>query len=229
MLNLAAPSIAPPRSRTLRRIGWLFFAALCITLAIAVVASLKRPAWYRPASIDYAHLEEDKRALVGLYDRISADLNAGRPCRFTIDEAQLNRWIAANAEFWPHLASRFALVDQPVIRFPRTAEAEVAATFSQGQWRSVGCATIRITVPGRLHGQVSGLQVGALPLPARWLWPIVKTKVQEHARHGVELEGEGITVFNEWVWENGKVPFRVSEIQITPGQATLVFTPLKHR
>lgn len=200
---------------------------LCVLLSAAVVLSLKRPDWYRPGAIDYAHLEEDKRALVGLYDRISAALNAGRTAEIRIDQAQLNRWIAANAELWPELAPRFAVVDQPMIRFADAGRVEVAATFSQGEWRSVGSAVIRVAAPDRLRGHVVRLQVGSLSVPAAWLWPMVRSRLEENARHGVEFEGDGLAVFNEWVWENGRVPFRVSEIEVQAGEARLVLAPLR--
>jgi hypothetical protein len=198
-------------------------------LSFVIVGYLRRPAWYRPAAIDYARLEDDKRELVGLYDRISAALNAGRPIDVEIDESRLNRWIAAHGEFWPHLEKQFANVVDPYVRFCDGNQVQVAATFSQGGWRTVGGARIQLEVPGRIHGRFVRFEIGALAIPARLIWPLVAPRLAGHALHGIELRESAADVFNEWVWENGRAPFRISDIQVSDGRARLTFSPLTDR
>lgn len=202
------------------------FGLFVVATILALLLSVLRPAWYRPLAIDYASLSIDKRDLVGLYDQISAALNGQRAIEIEISDQQFNRWLAAHREFWPKLDSLFAGIEGPLVRF-LPDEAEFAATVTRSGWPTVVSGRVRGRIEGDLLVEPSRISVGRLSAPAWLLWPSVAEHVAANAPARVKVEKRGGAVFNEWLWENGRVPFQVSKVVIEPGTLRIEFSPLQ--
>ena len=218
-----------PRVRRHRRLLVILGAVVgVVILAVGgfLLAGTRRPAWYHPAPPDRARLHEDKAALAGLQEQISAALNAGREARFVLDEAQVNRWLAARAEIWPQLALDLGPLEQPQIRL-RDGRLEVAASGRAGGMRVVGVLGCSVAVAeDTLVIRLDPLKVGALTAPRDWVSDIL---ARPATRRGVVIDRRAgtITLDNDWVWPNGKRRCRLRELEIGDGVATVGLEPLR--
>lgn len=214
-----------------RRLPWSTVAigvtgALIVGLIAAIFASILRPAWYRPIAIDYSQLEADKRDLVTWYDRISGALNAGRSIEVQMDQDQLNRWVASREEIWPDLALRIEGAEDPLLRLGTGNRIEFGATVEHNGWKSVVSFRIGVGIEGRILAKVEQIRVGRLLFPLAVVWPLVVSRLNNHPLAAVELDGRTLRVFNEWVWENGRVPFRIGDLRVDDRRLHLRFDPI---
>lgn len=200
--------------------------ALILALISAIFASILRPSWYLPIAIDYSQLEADKRDLVSWYDRISGALNAGRSIEVQIDQDQLNRWVASREEMWPDLALRIKGAEDPLLRLRTGNRIEFGATVEHNGWKSVVSVRIGVAVEGRILARVEQVRVGRLLFPLAVVWPLVVSRLNEHPLAAVELDGRTLRVFNEWVWENGRVPFRIGDLRVDDRRLQMRFDPI---
>jgi hypothetical protein len=191
-----------------------------------VLALTSRPAWYQPPAIDRARLREDKAALVSLEDQISAALNAGGEIRFQLDEGQINRWLAAQAEIWPQVAVDLGPLQQPQVLL-RDGCIRVAASTKRKGLQVVAALTCYVDVrEDEVVIRYDTPRVGAVAVPRGWVSDLA---ARIPAGSGVKVdESRGsVALDNDWVWPNGKRRCRLRELQIADGVATVVLEPLR--
>ncbi len=204
---------------------------LCLLLPSVLVgvglAVTCRPGWYTPPTVDYGRLHDDKAALAAWQDEISTALNTGTEIRVQLDQAQLNRWLAARAEFWPQAAAVADALAQPFVLL-NAGEVQIAAVVGTRQLRGVLSVSGHATVNGdQLVLRCTGAHLGVLPLPAS----SVCNELRRRTPAGQHLVSGGspttLMFKNEFVWPNGKRRFRLRELSVNPGGLELVLEPLR--
>ncbi len=217
--------------RTIARIRWRTVALAAAAILVVVIlglglAATRRPAWYQPAPVDQTRLRDDKRDLVGLLDGIGAALNERRGIGFRLDEAQVNRWLAARAEMWPDSAIDLGPLRDPQISF-QGDRIRAAALIENGDLRAVVSLTCRVQVSDeRVVIEWESARLGALPVPRSWLSRWI-TSAGSGGRVVRQADGRGTVAFeNDWIWPNGKRRYRLSTLRITDGAADVSLEPL---
>jgi hypothetical protein len=215
----------------MRHVGWrlpaiIGGAAIVLAGLGLVLAVTHRPRWYHPAPVDHTRLREDKAALVGLEEQISAALNAGRAAHFQLSEDQINRWLAARAEIWPELAASLGPFEQPQVLL-RDGRVQVAAHAMRRGLPVVAAVTCSVDVGEEtLALRYDAPRLGAVPAPRRWLSGLLARLPAESISQTDEGAGT-VTLHNDWVWPNGKRRCRVRELSVADGVATVVLEPLR--
>ena len=217
------------RARVRRRRQLLLAAGLpCAAALLLVLAATYRPAWYRPAGVDQARLHADKAALFELEDQISAALNAGREIRLQVSEDQINRWLAARAELWPEAGIDLGGLHDPVVSLSHGAIC-AAATASEGPLRGIIGVSCHIAVTDdEVAIHCDRVRLGAIPVPWRW----ISDALPRSALQDMEAITKGnrtITLFNDWLWPNGKRRCRLRELHVADGAVEVVIEPLSAR
>ena len=219
-----------PRGARLR-LGWrrwvlLACAGLFVLFASLGVAATRRPGWYRPEPIDRERLHADKAALVSLQDEISAALNSGHEIRFRLDEAQINRWLAARAEMWPESAMELGSLQDPQVSLA-DGEIRIGATATKGSLRTVVALVCRVEVgEERIVVEHGGVRLGAIPVPAAWISDLIR-RVSINSHGAIQANSpRTVALENDWVWPNGKRRCRLRELHVSAGAAEVVLEPL---
>jgi hypothetical protein len=212
---------------------WLRLTLLALPIAIAGLlltagaAVTCRPSWYEPASIDYSRLQDDKRAQLRLENEISAALNGNRPIEFDLDQAQVNRWIAARHELWPAEAPSLEPFQRPQIVFLDGNRVRLGALLEQSGIQCVFSATFR------LQPQADGLAVtcdslhaGALPAPRRLIAKAARNLTDRFGLDRQTLTEGKTTLPIEGTWPNGKRRFRIADLTVRNGVLHVSLEPL---
>jgi len=228
-----------------RWLRWSLLAGSLAALGAAAVGWLMFqhiPSWYRPAAIAPGDLQAVRDDLARTFDTLSGLLiHEDGPFEYRLTQDQINAWLAAREDIWPGsrewlpptLSEPFVSLDADGLR--------LAATYRQGGLQAV--VSLRLTARAEREGiivrltQVSG---GSLGIPRSWVcehllaldagaWPVGK-------RSRLQLAGdplpplsslfEGIRLPHAWIWENGKQPFRIIDLQFEPGAGVITFEPL---
>ncbi len=217
----------PRRRRRLRLILILLPLVLFAAVLYMGAAITCRPAWYQPLSIDYQRLEDDKRAQHRLENTISAALNDRRPVVIELDEAQVNRWIAARDELWPTEVPSIEPFSHPQVVLESRNRIRLAAQVEHAGTQVVLSAMFHVDLqPDAVVVTWDSVQAGTLPTP-RVLLEKAARKVAGYADLPDQAVADGrITLPNEWLWPNGKRPFRITGFTITSGKLRVQLEPL---
>jgi len=219
----------PPKKRTwagfLLRMAIISTITSMITIIALGGALTYKPAWYKPAAIDYAKLESDKRDVISLGDRISEALNARRPIEFELSTDQVNRWIAEKDE-WPSGRDIiFAPFERPYVEFLAGGRVRIGALVRQSGIEAVVTFVGVPDVDGdRVVIVVESLGVGAAPLPWSRIESAIQPKLAEIGASERVRDGR-ITLDNRWLWPNGRRNYRVGSITVSEGVAKVRLEP----
>lgn len=221
-----APSL-PPRSRRRRRWIVLASALAAATTLIAAGCSLTcRPRWYQPAAIDYSRLDSDKRDATNLGDRIGDGLNARRPVEIVLDEAQLNRWIAARSELPAGISLDLGPLRNPFVDLVDPDHIRMGALLERGGLKVVASVTARIAVDAEeLHVRIEGIHAGAAPAPLALVEPLLRDALARGGEAERLAADRTIVIPNDFTWPNGKRRFRVASVHIDDGTARIRLEP----
>lgn len=221
----------PSSSRTRRAGRWRLAAVLLLlllawlTFAILLAATC-RPASYRPMSINQARLAHDKRNLVNLVDEIGVALNAGQTALITLDEAQINRWLAGRAHFWPDANLDLTPFDHPQIALEPDAVA-VAAQVADGNWRIVLSIACKIQICAEtIQIDCARARVGRLPLPVAWGLRQSAAAVAEGLPRDWRLADGQLVLPNRFTWPNGERAYKVQRLTIRDKTVQIELAPL---
>lgn len=227
-MSTPAPHRVSPRGRSIRRLAILSPLLALLLVALLLLTALRRPAWYQPRSIDYARLPADKQDAVNLLDAIGDHLNAHREIDITLDPDQLNRWIAARAEIWPDEAlADLGPVDRPIVELLPGNRLRFAALVHARGLDFIASLVLHVSLESdSLRLTCERVRFGALPIPASW----IDRRLDEALADAHEVRrGERPLDFllpNEFIWRNGRRPFRIGQIEIQPTAARIRLEPL---
>jgi len=219
-------SLSRPKRRLWRRVLLISVGGVMLTLAALGAAVTCRPAWYQPASIDYARLDEDKRELTRLLDDVSHSLNAGRSVEVVLSQDQVNRWIAARAELpdLPGPRTPHAPLQQPYVDF-LADRLRVGISLNRGGFPLVVSATLRLSATGDVvSAALDSIRVGALPAPQAAIAQAIDRLLADASSVG-RGDAADICVPNDFTWQNGKLRFRLRQIALTQAQLRLTLEP----
>jgi hypothetical protein len=201
---------------------------LSLLLMALVGAATCRPSWYRPLAIDHARLKADKRDFVHLVDAIGVALNSGQTIDFELAEEQVNRWLAARGEVWPASGIEVEGLDYPQVNWLGGNRVRVAATVTGRPIELIVSAIARCElVSGQLVIQLEGARCGVLPVPRGRILDPIRQWLSGHPDDSVAVSAGAVSLRNRWVWENGKRPFRLRDLEISDGAARVSLEPLR--
>ncbi len=222
----AHPSVSSPRRRRLRLLLVLTPLILLAAVLYAGAALTCQPAWYQPLSIDYERLEDDKRAQHRLENNISAALNDSRPVELELEQAQLNRWIAARNELWPAEVPSIEPFSRPQVMLEEGNRVRLAARVEHSGMRVVLSAVFQVELQeDALVVTWDSVRAGALPTPGKLLEEAAH-KLAERLDLPEHAVADGrITLPHEGRWPNGERPFRITGFTITAGKLHIRLEP----
>lgn len=191
-------------------------------MTTAVFSALWRPAWCRPAAIDYSRLPADRRDLTNLIEQVSAALNARRETEVAISVAQLDRWLAARRELdvWTQWPTELDQVESARIREAAGA-IEIGATTTWSGVRVPVRASFQPSIKdGELCVDVRSAHVGALPAPVSL---ILSALPRPTARF--RAAGSTIRLRSDWTWPNGRQRCHIRRIWLSDGILRMTIAP----
>jgi hypothetical protein len=218
--------VARPRRR------WLRLALVVLPILVAAVllgggaALTCRPSWYQPTSIDYARLQDDKRCQLRLENEISAALNNNKPVEIELEEAQVNRWIAARDELWPGETPSLEPFSRPQVVFLEPNRVRLAALVEHSGMPVVLSATFRIDPqPDGLVLSWERTRAGVLPAPGKLIEQAAR-RLTQRLRLGQQAATAGqVKLPGEWTWPNGQRRFRLADLAINDGVLRVTLVP----
>lgn len=230
---------------TWRRVRWVLLSVGLLAMVLVVTAWLMLqhiPAWYRPARIPAAQLQQVRNDLLATYDSLAGEMNAATgPFDFRLTQEQVNAWLASRAEIvpgagrWlpPFLSDPAVVIDGDGVR--------LGITYSDHGLRTVVSARLRLGADAQgIHLRLEEVASGSLGLPRSWIRDALSAlgpqvvplaeqmgvDVPERALPELERLVEGITLPNEGVWQNPRVRFRVVGLRVEPGVIVITFEPI---
>jgi hypothetical protein len=199
---------------------------LLVLLLYAGTALTCQPAWYQPRSIDYERLEEDKRAQHRLENTVSAALNDSQPVEFTLDQDQLNRWIAARDELWPAEVPSIEPFSRPQVALEEGNRVRLAALVEHSGMRVVLSVVFELELQDdALVVSWGSVRAGALPTPGKLLEEAARKLADRLDLPADAIRDGRITLPNEARWPNGKCPFRITGFTISDGELSVRLEP----
>jgi hypothetical protein len=202
-----------------------FALAIPLVLLTLFVGLTCKPAWYRPAAIDYARLEADKRDATNLLDRIGDALNAGRPIDLEISQDQANRWLTARRELPQGAELDLGPAENPFLLFDESGQVRIAATVRRGAWATVASIGVRFEVSSEgLMVRPEAARAGVIPAPQSMLKDALAVAMKNGGANFQEEDG-AVRIPNDFVWPNGKRAFRIASIAVEGGALKLRLEP----
>ena len=180
---------------------WIRWAAGgCLTLVglagLVLVAVTSRPGWYQPATVgpeDYPLIRNEIPTFGGA---IGTYLERGQPFRITLQDDQVNRWIAARGEIWPGLGDALPreLAD-PVVSF-QPGRIVLGVRYNSPTFSSVLSLAVNLEMDaarGAVLVKVDRLRAGHLPVP--------RMLVDDQARKALDREaGRHVNAMLRRIW-----------------------------
>lgn len=211
------------------------FALVAIPVALLVLWMMfqHKPDWYRVAEVDEAALRRTRTETAQLIEHISERIVHRKTVHVTLEQAQVNEWLACLPETLPEL--RLALprqIDSWVVSFGAT-ELLIGGHYDDGTWRAILNAAfdVRLSPDGRsIVVTLRDIRGGSLSVPKA----VLDTLLEQLGDGIASLEGieslddlrSGVAIPNRFIWPNGKRPIRIGKIDMSEGKIELTLEPL---
>lgn len=221
-----------------RRVRWVRLLIAALVMLSVTTAGLwltfqRIPSWYRPEPVPVAQYQSVRNTLTRTVNELSAKFVAGEPFEYIVHQDRLNRWLAGRMAIWPGVRQWVPpWLEDPVIVFHDgqivlagiASIASVSAVVSLHLTLSAESDGLRVT----LHR----VQAGSLPVPLDLFRERIEAALaagqsdrdREEPITAAHLFGEA-PLPNQFIWFNGKVPFRITGITAEPGQLRLNIAP----
>jgi len=208
--------------------------AVLLLAAVGVWLTFQHiPAWYRPIQVPAVYHQRVRDDLTTTLNTLSSKMVAGEPFDHTFTQDQLNRWLGARMAIWPGV-SRWVpqWLDEPMIGF-RDDRIVIAGLVERATVRTIASLHLTLTADDDgLRVTVHRAQAGSLPMPLEPWREDIATAL-DHAQTGREPTRRitadhlfGLAELpNRFVWFNGKVPFRITEITTETDRIRMHFVP----
>lgn len=225
MTEPGTPFALRRRRRRARRVLGLFSLAVALGLTGVGCGLVCRPGWYHPPSVDFARLDDDRDEVVRVGDRIGDALNARRAVEIEIDEARLNRLLAAGGDAWPE-PYRWELrdADDPLVDFAPGAVRVGVTLTAAGTPVVLSCRVEIAAADDELRIRVRSVRLGALPVPARLVRRAVQSALREAGAAAVDGSAAAV-IPNDFVWPNGRKRCRIASIEFTESSVRIRLEP----
>lgn len=208
-----------------------------------------KPTWYRPAQLDAMAIQQARNSALTRIDDVSRQMVQGRGFDVVLTEEEVNAWLAVLPTSWPNAMEKLPEgISQPVVRFVNGG-LWVGAHYTARGWQTIVSFEIALQMEpaeDRLRVTLRHVKLGAISVPLSMLdsvfTDLIRSSsvlpVQENRRRkGVSASvdrsihsaptAQGVSIRNRFVWFNGKRPFRIESLTLTPKQLKLHLQPLK--
>lgn len=231
-LTPPAPNV-PARRWRVRRLAVASSVVSSSLLVSMVLAFQCRPAWYDPVAADEEVIRRAQRESAAAVDETSRQLVRRKPFEVTISQQQINEWLAALPQLWPHWGERLPKEVGGLAVELEHDRVRVGALVERGGVRVVanGGLRIELTPDGKsVRLQLEDLRGGRLPVP-RGLLRTVRGMIlgpeEQGGNDGTNLLDlmEGLEIPNAFVWPNGERDFRLQSVRIAPEGVFLTLEP----
>ena len=224
----------------------LAVAAVVVLAAIVALWMMfqRIPEWYAPPEIAPHEIQAVKNDFAQTEVDLSKRLNAAEAddsFEFRLTQDQINAWLAVRGEIWP-LSRKWLppYLEQPMVVLDRDG-IRVAALLTHQSLRAVVSLRVEVRAePDGLFVRLAEVAAGNLPIPRSQVRKFLKRLDRKFWPMGAHLPGqigphrlpslgnilEGIRLPNTWIWMNGKQPFRITSIDLEPGQVRIGIEPL---
>ncbi len=234
------------RKRWLRRIAAGTLVAACLAAGGLWLGLRHVPGWYRPVDVPDEQLQRVRNDLADKFREVSDRMVAGRSFEVTFTDRVVSEWIAARGQIWPDSQEWIPpWLTGPVVAFV-PGEIVLAAHLNRDGWEGIVGLHFRIELDGQVVVlRLAGVTWGAVPVPLRVLAGSVSGLIRserldpeampdELARlvrklrrvEVTEFLDEGVRMDGPLVWKNGDRPYRILDVRVEPGRATLRIQPL---
>ncbi len=212
----------PPSHRRIRSLIRLAAGISALGFIIAAGAAVTRPGWHQPRSIDFRVLPDDKAELLTLENRISEALNANHAVTVEIEEAQVNRWLAARQDLLANLIALPLDLERPSVRFDATG-IRLATTRRVAGWNFIISAGGMPRISGdAVHLDDAHAAVGRLAVPLRWVVSWLPPARSDKAL----LDLRNLRMNRLFVWTNGERRCQLTELECRPGVVRVTLAPV---
>ena len=235
----------PRRRRWLRWIVAGAVLAACLAVGGTWLALRHVPQWYRPVSVPDDQLQRVRDTLTDKFREISDRMVAREPFDVTFTERMVSEWITARGQIWPEAQEWVpAWLRDPVIAFV-PGEIILAAHLDRDGWEGIVGLHFRVHIDGQaIVVQLADVTCGAVPLPSSLLADSASSLIHSdrldpegmpdelarlvHKLRRVEIVDfldRGVRVDEPLIWKNGDRPYRILDVAVEAGQATVRIQP----
>ncbi len=197
-----------------------------------------KPDWYRPPPVNERMLRDARTEVAEIVEGISHRIVRGETFELSFTDETVNQWLAALPHVWPGARRNVPPeLRDLVIRF-EDGRIRIASLYVKGGWRAV--LTVAVEVGLSKNGRRVSLELieahgGSFPGPqsvraymlggpATGGGDKVIRSGNPPTLHKPDTAADwlsGLRVPNRFVWPNGKRPFRIDAIELTPGRIRL--------
>ena len=208
-------------------------AAIVLAAAASWLAVARVPSWYRPPHVGATQYQDVRDDLEAAFNQLNLAMQGDERFDYVVDEARLNRWIAAREQIWPGLRQYVP----PELQWPVVAFREngivVAGVVEIGGVRSVLSVILSVRAePDRMIVKLARCRLGAVPVPhwmvRRFLEAMSRSAPPESAGHPRDLL-KGMVLENRFDWPNGARRFRISAVEVRTGHLVATIHPSSAR
>lgn len=235
-----------------RRLATGALAAGLVLLVTIWLLVHRVPAWYRPCTLDDSLMPAVRAQATRWVDTVSDQMVLGQPFTVELDEAEINRFIAARADLWPEGRTDFPDgIAGPAVAFEEGRVRVGCVVRVAGDDRAGGFVVSVAAViefardTGELRLRLESTRVGALPLPLALVRRAIQRYAGPQAADAMAKLGEasairvqdprgaaeqwfdhGVAMVNRFRWPNGERRFRIEQVEVSPGRCRVTIDPL---
>ena len=222
--------------------AWKWFRRVASVAVVALVAvaavvgllawqATRVPDWYRPPAVTEADRLDIQRTSFEAACQINNPMAAGKRYTVTLEQEAVNRWLAMPSAVVPELAAKglidkvSAQVEAPMFIFAEGQITLAARMRVEGRSTVVSVSVRPELIGGELKLTATSVRAGEAPVPLGLLELTERRMGSGRVAEAVArvLGGEGIA--NDFVWPNGKLRFRFTEITAEDGRLRVGIEP----
>jgi len=234
-----------------RRRRWIRFLCGCVALSVIGLGAVwltfqHKPAWYRPARVSQGQLQDIRDSLTDANLEFSGALVGGQPFDFVLDDARVNRWLAAREHIYPDAKPWVPVwIRDPAVAF-EGGRVILGGVIEFDGWNVVASVHVAVElVDDGVRLRLAGVRGGSLPIPLssgdRALGDLVRRSdrsgdslpealsrliAEMRTRAPSDVLREGTRVANRFEYPDGHRLFRILNCELNDGTMTLRIQPL---
>ncbi len=203
-----------------------------------------KPGWYHPVEVTEEIIQRARRHAPNLMDSISDHLVRHKSIEFTLQEREVNEWLAALPRAWPE--ARDALpreLSRLAVLFTDDG-IRIGGHMNASGWQVILGISLEVTrdeASREIKVALTGVQGGSLPLPNLLIKPILNRALakQSSANPAGDGEGDVVPLFqsaddlfngirfeNRFEWPNGRRMFSIGRLSFGKGRVVIRLDPI---
>ncbi len=225
------------RRRWFRLIGLTISVTSLITLGVAWMIFQHIPTWYHPATLNNLDLEQAQHSFTTFVDDTSHKMVKGKPFDITLDQQQLNDWLAAMPVLFPQARKEIPDWLRESAVSLSSDMLRIGVRYDKNGWRAIINVGLQISVS--LDGKsieltLSEAHGGSIPIPQSTLKKILSGMIDQPSDESSALLGQnqsvddlftGFNIENNFLWPNGRRAYRIESITFHTDKIKLRIAP----